>query len=364
MDRRVRRLGVGLVSAIASFVIATASGTAASPGAPTGKLLFCKGSSKCGKALYVANGDGSNVRLLANTPVIPWNVSWSPRGDRFVFTGKHVLDASGLYEGTVDGKIREVTSSLISGFSWSPTGNSFVYAKGSASSADSLVVVSSSSLSQHMVGFCPLQNGNLPSYSPDGSKIAYSFVSLNGACANGHSGIAVLDVRTGRSRIVFNDRGAEALGLIGWRNNANLLVIDGYPNPLDGHLRQLSLGGRITKVLPTDPGPLLGASLNGYLTDGPSLSVLSSDRRYALIDYCPNNGCSITPQILDLVTHKLSYALPGYAAGWSKIGDEQMTYSVDSSKASTTLSLVAGTDLTQSWTVDLLMPVAAVAWTG
>lgn len=358
------RLFVAL--AILAGTLGLASGsTASSAATPSGKLLFCTGASagQCSHAIYIASGDGSGVRKLTATPVTPRNLTWSPRGDRFLFTGYRLITPYGLYLGDLGGHVKQIATGYIDGFAWLPNGSSFGYVTSTSetgSGTSKLVVESAATLTQKMpLGRSACRPIDGPFISPHGTKVVY-----NGVGAAGCNGLDLLDLRTGKSRLIYPYNPLHRVLVVGWRNATTLVVGEGYPSST--HARLLTTSGRMSKpLIPSDPSVLLPEA--DTVLDRPYWSPLSADGNQALFDVqsCQSSTvCGFTTEILDLHSHKLSSFLPGSAGGWSKHGAELMSYGIDDSKTSTNLDLLSGVALDQDWTGSVPMPIGDLAWSG
>jgi hypothetical protein len=385
MHRRRARFKVAgalITGGILLAALVTTSSIASSGVVPSGTLLFCKAMSvsKCGRTIYAANGDGSNPRVLTNAPVVPSNLDFSPKGDRFLFTGTRNRSAYGLYLGSLDGKIRTVTSGYINGVSWSPDGKNIAYGQQTRAfeGGSSLVIANAASLAKRvlvdgsilckspptaMSNNFPLRDSTDPLYSTDGSKIAYNLLASASCKAPTRHGIALVNVRTGKSRnIVFAKATSEEISLLGWRDGSDLVVIDAA-HLGSSNARILSLAGRMSSFFGPDGLPL--PPDNGAADDFVFNSMSRTRQQVLLsVESCSQSACGYTTRLYDFATKRLSAQPTGNFAGWSAHGAELMTYQLDGRNASTTAALVSGADLTQDWTVDIPMPVAWLAWSG
>lgn len=365
--RSVLVRAVGLAVAIAALVVAATSATGATALslAPTGKLLFCSGTTaaKCTRAVYLASGDGSGVQKLTATPVVPRNLTWSPRGDHFLFTGYRTITPYGLYLGDLHGHIRQVAKGYVDGFAWTPSGSSFVYITSTSetrSGTSSLIIESASTLAKRSplsAATCQPYDG--PFISPDGTKAAFN-VAGGGTCK---AGLTLLDLHSGKTRLLSAYSPIHRVIVLGWRSTSSLVVTAGYPGSMRARL--MTTSGRLSKLVPDDPNVLQAqVDEDGDPPYWNSVSANGGEILFSAETCQSSTVCGFATSIFDLNSHRLSAPLSGGVGGWSKHGSDLMTFGLDDTKTSTTLQLVSGAALNQEWTASVPMAIGDLVWSG
>ena len=159
-------------------------------------------------AIYTVRPDGSDLMRISEALSSP---SWSPDGERIAFTKPHDDDGVGLYTIAADGSDARLVTVMQGNSgpwspSWSPSGAEILVSCGTVC----IINVEDGSL----VGQSPisLHDGNVPTWSPDGSRIAVlmaqQFPFPNGSIvlytmARDGTDLRVL-VRGGRSLVAEN----------------------------------------------------------------------------------------------------------------------------------------------------------------
>lgn len=121
--------------------------------------------------IYTINVDGSGEKQLTDSPGLDGDPSWSPDGDRMVFT----TDRDGnweLYTMNANGSDqRRLTNTQTDEGSaaWSPVGDKVAFVSGAFGDDPSIWVMDADGSSR-----IRLASGDWPTWSPDGEKIVYT----------------------------------------------------------------------------------------------------------------------------------------------------------------------------------------------
>lgn len=114
--------GLDLIEVPAGPAVRIFSGDIASAAwSPDGSQIVFSRYEDGPKGLYVINRDGGGLKQLSDMAGV-WSSSWAPKGDRIAFKGPehlYLLDVA-------SGEIAEVAD-LVHGFAWSPDGSSLVF---------------------------------------------------------------------------------------------------------------------------------------------------------------------------------------------------------------------------------------------
>jgi len=154
------------------------------------KIAFRSGSSVTNTGIYVMNADGSNLKRLAYPHAIISNQAWSPDGSKIVFA----MGGSEIYVmNSADGsnKRRLISPAYSKGIkmddcspAWSPVGDKIVFysfrhgfleiTPGRYGAYGEIYVMDSDGSNLVRLTNDPYHTDYVPSWSPDGTKIAFS----------------------------------------------------------------------------------------------------------------------------------------------------------------------------------------------
>ena len=140
---------------------------------PAGRIVFWSGggSGPC-IGIYTIRPDGTNLRRLTRTPLLPFQPAWSPDGRHIAFVagcgGESrfdlcVMDADGANIRTI------VTGVELDAPAWSPDGRhlAFTRARDGGTKADVYVVGTQGTAERVLV-----EDAQRPAWSPDGTRVA------------------------------------------------------------------------------------------------------------------------------------------------------------------------------------------------
>ncbi len=182
----MRHLRVIVCVALVAITLGSTTSASAKDPAPDGRIAF-----ELEREIYVMDSDGGNLVNLSRYAGHDGHPVWSPDGARLAFTSTRdrVSGAAGVDIYVVElrsGRIDRVTWDSSGGppSSWSPDGTSIVYVSGLDGEIYSVAVATGAKARLTTKGDDPLPpypavSFDSPSFSPDGSHIAYTERSKN-----------------------------------------------------------------------------------------------------------------------------------------------------------------------------------------
>jgi Tol biopolymer transport system component len=155
----------------------------------------CRPTGRCHEEIYVINADGTGLRRLTRNAVFDGDPVWSPDGRRIAFVRDRDWQTANIYVMNADGSgqrrhlgvpdifvmnadgsgLRNLTNTTTTSFdfAWSPDGQRIAYLEGSPGGAPLSVVNADGTGKRRLTGPVMVDLG-LPSWAPDGRKIAFT----------------------------------------------------------------------------------------------------------------------------------------------------------------------------------------------
>jgi TolB protein len=168
-----------------------------------GRIVFC-GQDKNDPDnwdIYRMNADGSSLTNLTNSPASTFECwpSPAPSGNRLAFT-RATETSLEIWTMKLDGTgQRRVTDGLIS--DWSPSGNELAFDRFNAAGTDrDIWIAHTDGTGLRQLTNTPSRRESFPSWSPDGTAIAYQ-----GLVASGVFNIFSTNVATGSEQLLLAD---------------------------------------------------------------------------------------------------------------------------------------------------------------
>jgi Tol biopolymer transport system component len=124
--------------------------------------------------IYVMNADGTGIKRITNNTFTDWSPVWSPDGKQIAFaSNRDNYFGSDVFTMSVDGSlVTRLTNSQPSvhagGPAWDPHGHAIVFSK-----EDGIYTVDPATFTQTRLTTAGSWTDSNPSYSSDGSKIAF-----------------------------------------------------------------------------------------------------------------------------------------------------------------------------------------------
>lgn len=168
-----------------------------------GRIVFC-GQDKNDRDnwdIYLMNSDGSGLRNLTKTPASTFECwpSPAPSGNKLGFT-RATETSLEIWTMKLDGTgLRRVTDGLIS--DWSPSGNDLAFTRDNAAGTDrDIWIAHADGTGQRQLTSTPARRESFPSWSPDGTAIAYQ-----GLVESGVFNIFSTDLAAGSEQLLLAD---------------------------------------------------------------------------------------------------------------------------------------------------------------
>lgn len=177
--------------------------------------------------IYTMNADGSGVTRLTNDPANEGELSWSPDSTRIVFTsypmrqpGPLPSDGPNIYVMKADGSnITRLTSGATptGNPTWSPDGSKIAFRSFRDGSTSNIYVMNADGSDQRKLIDTEGANDSEPAWSPDGAKIAFvvsriavaSNAEIHVASANGSGATRLTDSATVNYKPVWSPDGTK-----------------------------------------------------------------------------------------------------------------------------------------------------------
>ena len=153
--------------------------------------------------IYVMDADGSNQQRLTENLATDWYPSWSPDGDRIVFASKVGWGKWEIYVMDADGKNQQNLTETEDGQndrdpSWSPDGDRIAFTSERDGNFEIYVMDANGKNQRNLIK--SRQNDSSPSWSPDGDRIAFT------SNRTGNYDIYVMDADGGNQRRLTKNR--------------------------------------------------------------------------------------------------------------------------------------------------------------
>ncbi len=207
------------------------------PDAPHGKIAYtiALGDLAEQHAIWIANADGSNAQKVIDLAMWP---SISPDGKQIAY---YRIKDEGIYIANIDGSnAQRILVGETCCVQWSRDGKSLIFVQGKLKVGDTKVKVTSLD-GLNITDLALYPSAYNPSWSPDGTKIAYASCLPN---SKNQCGIFVFDVNTKQSKMITSDGGGNPQWsprgdkIVYQAGNPNVFVV----NPDGSGKKQLTFG--------------------------------------------------------------------------------------------------------------------------
>ena len=215
------------------------------------------------RAFYLIGPDGSDLRKVEDFDPFS-GVSWSPAEGEFVYS-----DISGIWvmrrDGTGKRQLTHAKEGSDQSPAWSPDGRTIVFTRGSHGSSSLFTVHPDGSGLEKLLSPPPSSSGgssfhvyevSRPSWSPDGTKIAYVQTDL-GRLLQGSAGALEIADRNGKNRYEIARVGDPGHADLSWSPDGKWIVYyddlrfsTGSRSHFAGIWMVPSGGGRVRQLIP------------------------------------------------------------------------------------------------------------------